>query len=370
MSVTIARVEHFNEQEAGAAQRIRAASANNQTLSIEGGGTRAFLGRTVTADDVISTQPFSGVLSYEPSELVLRVGAGTRVSDIQAMLAEQDQCLAFEPHTLVSERGQSTIGGAIASAMAGSARPWQGGVKDHVLGLGLVNGKGDILKFGGQVMKNVAGYDVSRAMVGSLGCMGLITELSLKVLPLPSYQCFVMMPCKLGAALAIAAELDRSMTMRTGCAWSEDVAHIRFSGPQEAVSEVLDGFGLAKYVVESDKFWGALSGMTHPIFQVAESHKLWRVVTPKYTSLMGVFSETPMLMNWAGGEYFIQANERDLGQQADKLRKLGAHVYSYNVDQCYVLQGLSPTIERLHVSLKNAFDPHSVLNVGRMSEGF
>lgn len=374
MSRSIAQVEHFNEQEAQAAQCIRAASEKSRTLSIEGGGTRAFLGRSVSADDVISTQPFAGVLSYEPSELVLRVGAGTKLIDIQAMLAEQSQCLVFEPHTLGGdENGMhsgSTIGGAIASAMAGSARPWQGGVKDHVLGLGLINGKGDILKFGGQVMKNVAGYDVSRAMVGSLGCMGLITELSLKVLPVQSYQCFVQMPCALNVALDMAGKLDRTMTMRTGCAWYDGLAHIRFSGPQEAVSEVLDRFGLSQYVVESDMLWEALSCMTHSIFELGESRKLWRIVAPKYTQLTGVFSDAPMLMNWAGGEYFIQASELDLGQSADKLRKLGAHIYSYNVDQCYVLNGLSPTVERLHVSLKQAFDPHGVLNAGRMSEAF
>ncbi len=374
MSMTIARVEHFNEPEAQAAQRIRSASEIRRTLSIEGGGTRAFMGRSVSADEVISTRPFSGVISYEPSELVLRVGAGTTVRDIQALLAEQNQCLAFEPHALGGgESGMhadSTIGGAIATAMAGSARPWQGGVKDHVLGLGLINGKGDVLKFGGQVMKNVAGYDVSRAMVGSLGCMGLITELSLKVLPVQSYQCFVEVPCQLNEALDLSVKLDRSMTMRNGFAWCEDYAHIRFSGPQEAVSEVLDGFGLTKFVVESDMFWDSLSGMTHPIFEVAESCKLWRVVAPKYTNLTGMFSEAPMLMNWAGGEYFVQVDEHDLRQTADKLRSLGVHLYSYNVDQCYVLHGLSPTVERLHVSLKNAFDPCGVLNVGRMSEGF
>ena len=373
MSSTIAKVEHFNEQEEQAAKRIRQTVEDKRTLFIEGGGTRAFLGRTISTEDVISTKPFSGVVSYEPSELVLRVGAGTKVKDIQAMLAEHNQCLAFEPHAFGNndeESYGSTIGGAIASAMAGSARPWQGGVKDHVLGLGLINGSGDILKFGGQVMKNVAGYDVSRAMVGSLGCMGLITELSLKVLPVQPYQCLVQMPCKLGAALALSSKLDQSMTMRTGFAWYKDLAHIRFSGPEEAVAEVLVRFGLSEYVVESDGIWASLTRMTHSIFDVAESRKLWRVVTPKYTSLNGIFSGMPMLMNWAGAEYFIQASDADIGQKADQLRKLGAHVYSLNVDQCYVLQGLSPTVERLHVALKRAFDPHGVLNVGRMSEAF
>jgi glycolate oxidase FAD binding subunit len=374
MSWSIARVEHFNEQEARAAQCIRAASESKRTLSIEGGGTRAFLGRSVASGDVLSSQPFSGVISYEPSELVLRVGAGTKVSDIQAMLAEKDQCLAFEPHVLNGcEKGMgvgSTIGGAIASAMAGSARPWQGGVKDHVLGLGLINGKGDILKFGGQVMKNVAGYDVSRAMVGSLGCMGLITEVSLKVLPTQSQQRFVQMPCSLEVALALAAKLDRSMTMRTGFAWCDDLAHIRFSGPEDAVSEVLDHFELRRYVEESDVFWDLLSQMKHPIFDVAEPSKLWRVVTPKYTRLTDVFPAAPIIVNWAGGESFIQISEDDLSKSAGNLRDLDAHVYSLNVDQCYVLGGLSPTIERLHVALKNAFDPYGVLNVGRMSEAF
>lgn len=365
---SIAIAERFHEQEQQAAERIRSAVEKGERLRIAGGDSRTFLGRSIEADDTLSSLPFSGILSYEPSELVLRVGAGTRVSDIQNLLAEQNQCLAFEPHCL--NDGASTIGGSIASAMAGAARPWQGGVKDHVLGLGLINGKGDILKFGGQVMKNVAGYDVSRAMVGSLGCMGLMTELSLKVLPVAAHQFFVQKPCGLQEALELAAKLDEGMTMRNGFAWSEGMAHIRFAGPEEAVFEVFKGFALDAYALKSDGLWDQLSKMSHGIFSGDGSLKLWRIVAPKYTNLSGLFDGKPLLMNWAGGEYFVRSSDEAMHRIKSELGELGAHAYSYHLDQTYVLQGLSPAVERLHIALKQAFDPHGVFNPGRMSEAF
>jgi glycolate oxidase FAD binding subunit len=238
------------------------------------------------------------------------------------------------------------------------------------LGLGLINGKGDTLKFGGQVMKNVAGYDVSRAMVGSLGCMGLITELSLKVLPVATQQFFVQKPCGLQEAIELAAKLDEGMTMRNGFAWFDGVAHIRFAGPEEAVSEVFKGFALEAYACKSEVIWDELSKMSYGIFSGDESLKLWRIVTPKYTDLSGLFDGKPLLMNWAGGEYFVRSSDEEMQRIKDKLGVLGAHAYSYHPDQTYVLQGLSPTVERLHSALKQAFDPHGVFNLGRMSEAF
>ena len=365
---SIATVEHFHEQERLASERVRYAVEHGERLRIVGGDSRNFVGRSTETDETISSLRFSGVLSYEPSELVLRVGAGTRIADIQTVLAEQNQCLAFEPHCLGD--GASTIGGAIASAMAGAARPWQGGVKDHVLGLGLINGKGDILKFGGQVMKNVAGYDVSRAMVGSLGCMGLMTELSLKVLPVAAQQFFVQKPCGLQEALELAAKLDAGMTMRNGFAWSEGMAHIRFAGPEEAVAEVFQGFALDAHACKTDLLWDELSRMSHSIFAGDASMKLWRIVAPKYTDLSEVFLGKPLLMNWAGGEYFVRSSDEVMQRIKDKLAALGAHAYSYHLDQTYVLQGLSPAVERLHSALKQAFDPNGVFNPGRMSEAF
>lgn len=368
MAGMVAAVESFRSQELSASERIKKAVRNKESLLIAGGQSRRFLGRSVSADEILSSEAFSGVLSYEPSELVLRVGAGTQVSAIQAMLAERNQCLAFEPHDL--GQGRSTIGGAVASAMAGAARPWQGGVKDHVLGLGLINGKGDILKFGGQVMKNVAGYDVSRAMVGSLGCMGLITELSLKVLPIQAGQFCLKIPCNLEQALEMAARLDQGMTMRNGFAWYDGVAHVRFASAEQAVTEVLEDLSLTEHFVENDPFWRSLSHMSHSIFADNEAFKLWRIVAPKYTDLSDVFPERPVLMNWAGGEYFVRAGDAELEQCVDKLKRLGAYCYSLNEDDIYVLHGLSPTVERLHIALKRAFDPNNVFNIGRMSEAF
>ena len=159
--------------------RVRAARADKTPLAITGGGTKAFYGGPVTGD-ALDVRPLSGISSYEPSELVVTVRAGTPLAALEAALAEQGQCLPFEPPRFGAA---STVGGMVAAGLAGPARAAVGGVRDYVLGATLLNGKAEVLSFGGQVMKNVAGYDVSRLLAGSLGVLGVLCEVSLKVLP-------------------------------------------------------------------------------------------------------------------------------------------------------------------------------------------
>lgn len=170
---------HEDPHPAELIDRVRAASADRAPLHIVGGGTKAFHGHPVDAA-ALSTVGWRGIVSFEPTELVITVRAGTSLAEVEAVLADKGQCLAFEPPYFGAG---GTVGGMVAAGLAGPARASVGGVRDFVLGCRFINGRGEWLTFGGQVMKNVAGYDVSRLMAGSMGTLGLITEVSLKVLP-------------------------------------------------------------------------------------------------------------------------------------------------------------------------------------------
>jgi len=178
---------------------IRHAIAAGKTLSIQGGNSLHFYGEAAASAQVLDTRAHAGVVSYEPSELVVTVRAGTPLSELEALLADQGQCLAFEPpryRAANDQHSQATVGGTVACGLAGPARAVVGGVRDHVLGVQMINGKGECLSFGGQVMKNVAGYDVSRVLAGSMGTLGLITEVSLKVLPQAPAEVTLACPCR------------------------------------------------------------------------------------------------------------------------------------------------------------------------------
>ena len=161
-------------------ERIREAAAKRQTLRIQAGHTKHFYGEHPDAHSVLDVREHSGVVSYEPSELVVTARCGTPLQVLETLLAREGQCLAFEPPHFGAS---ATVGGMVAAGLAGPSRAQVGGVRDHVLGAQLINGLGESLTFGGQVMKNVAGYDVSRVLAGSMGCLGVVTEVSLKVLP-------------------------------------------------------------------------------------------------------------------------------------------------------------------------------------------
>ncbi len=162
--------------------RVEAAIADRTPLAIIGGGSKQFMGRSIQAED-FDVGAHQGIVSHEPSELVVTVRAGTPLEILETALAERGQMLPFEPPRF-GER--ATIGGTIACGISGPRRPYAGAARDFVLGVKLLNGRGEILRFGGQVMKNVAGYDISRLMTGAMGTLGALLEVSLKVLPTPA----------------------------------------------------------------------------------------------------------------------------------------------------------------------------------------
>ncbi|HSN79634.1 MAG TPA: glycolate oxidase subunit GlcE, partial [Rhodoferax sp.] len=180
-------------------EHIQTAATQRTPLRIRGGGSKDFYGETLQGE-LLETTAYHGIVSYEPSELVVTVRAGTPLAELEAALAEKGQCLAFEPPRFGTASG--TCGGMVAGGLSGPARASVGGVRDYVLGLQLINGRGEHLTFGGQVMKNVAGYDVSRLMVGAMGTLGLLTEISLTVLPVAPAEATLVFELDQASALA------------------------------------------------------------------------------------------------------------------------------------------------------------------------
>ena len=208
---------------AGLQDRVRDAAASQRPLCIVGGSSKRFLGREQRGDPV-DMKGYSGVVDYQPSELVITVRAGTTISELQSVLAAENQVLAGEPPEF---DGNATVGGTLACNLSGPSRPWSGSIRDHVLGVRIINGKAQHLRFGGQVMKNVAGYDVSRLMAGSMGTLGMLTEVTLKVMPRPEATITVRRPIGAADALRTMNEICRTPLPVTGACWYDGEMRVR-----------------------------------------------------------------------------------------------------------------------------------------------
>jgi glycolate oxidase FAD binding subunit len=234
-------IEHFQSL-------IGQAAASKQTLRIQGGNSKSFYGETATSANVLDTRAHTGIVSYEPSELVVTVRAGTPLAELEAVLNGQGQCLAFEPpHFSVDSQSHATVGGMVACGLAGPARANVGGVRDHLLGVQLLNGKGEWLTFGGQVMKNVAGYDVSRVMAGSMGTLGVITDVSLKVLPQAPAEATLVCHLPQDKALAMLQRWGAQPLPLSASCWvhdtstqpAQDLLFVRLRGAVAAVESAV-----------------------------------------------------------------------------------------------------------------------------------
>lgn len=335
------------------AEQVRQAVTERRRLVVQGEGSKHFIGGKVQGD-VLSTAEHDGIVSYQPSELVVVARAGTRLSDLQATLAEHGQFLPFEPPML---DGHGTVGGMLATGWSGAGRPWRGAVRDYVLGLRLINGRGEVLGFGGQVMKNVAGFDVSRLACGSLGALGLITQVSLKVLPCPPEERCAELDISRPALLARAKDWARVMTPITGIAHDGTKARLRLSGAPRVIEQFARKYGMTWH--EDAGFWRTLQEWSHPLLQQREG--LWRVSLPR-------FSDAPFddaLMDWSGGQYWVK------GQQEAFLRQYvmeqRGHMYACFTDAPCAYPELNGARLRLHERLKQAFDPHHIFNSGRLA---
>lgn len=357
------------------AQRIRAAGDARQPLRLRGGGSKAFYGNPVEAQaEILDTRAYSGIVSYEPTELVVTARCGTPLAALEALLASHGQCLPFEPPHFGAG---ATVGGMVAAGLAGPARAAVGGVRDYVLGARLLNGRGEDLFFGGQVMKNVAGYDIGRALAGSLGTLGLITEVSLKVLPMAAHEATLRLPMSAQAALEHLARWRGQPLPLNASRWlDEDGAALllRLRGAVAAVDAAcerllseLGGERLEPALAQRE--WDATREQTLPFFRNAPSaeHGLWRLSVKPTTPHLAL--PGPTLIEWFGAQRWVWAPL----DAADTLRSLakqaGGHATLFRAPTAVPhasgrFTAPEAPLLALQQRVRAAFDPHGVFQPG------
>jgi glycolate oxidase FAD binding subunit len=344
--------------------RILAASAAGTPLRLRGGGTKDWYGQPA-AGEVLDTRAHSGVVDYEPTELVITARCGTPLAEIEAALAERRQMLAFEPPHFGAG---ATIGGVVASALSGPRRASAGAVRDFMLGAVLMDGKGEVLTFGGQVMKNVAGYDVSRLLAGSLGTLGLILQVSLKVLPLPLREASLRFAASEIEALRMLNEwAGRPLPISASC-WHDGVLCVRLSGADAAVAAARRDLG-GEDLAEADAFWASLREQSHPFFgDLGDGGALWRLSLPSAAS--AIILKGRQLIEWGGAQRWLKADGDAATARGirSSVAAAGGHATLFRGGDrgVGVFHPLAPAVAGIHQRLKLAFDPAGVFNPGRM----
>lgn len=335
------------------AERVRAGGP----LRLEGGGTRAFYGRKVEGE-LLSLAGHRGVVDYDPSELVITARCGTPVAEIEALLATENQMLAFEPPVFGVA---GTLGGAVATGMSGPRRPFVGPLRDYVLGARLMNPQGEVMRFGGTVFKNVAGFDAFRLMAGSLGCFGPILEVSLRVTPRPRTELALVFEMESKAAqIWVAGLMGRPLPL-SGAFHDGRRLHLRLSGGEAGVAATKAELGGEDEPLAT---WDSIRHMTHEVF---EAPVLWRISLPPTGPADG-FEATAW--DWAGGQRWLAAASVDSAVWEQAARLGGqATLFRGQDSKGDVFQPLAPGVFNLHRRVKAALDPARIFNPGRMYEG-
>lgn len=338
--------------------QIMDAISSKQALVIRGGRSKDFLGRKVGCTH-LNTAAHRGVTKYEPGELILTARSGTPLKEIKKLLAAQGQMLAFEPPAYGDS---ATLGGTIACGLSGPRRPYAGSARDFVLGTKIINGKGEILQFGGEVMKNVAGYDVSRLMTGAYGTLGVLLEISLKVMPCPEQEITLVFECNAGDAIKRVNQLaGQPVPLSAACQFNNQL-YLRLSGLSVSVEAARQALG-GETLNNAETFWEQLKEQQLPIFNT-DQH-LWRLSVPPARDPLPLSGNT--IIDWGGGIRWLTTNEPV--QQVRKIAlNAGGHATLFrNHDGIgEVFHPLSPALKRLHKNLKAAFDPEDIINPGRM----
>lgn len=342
-------------------EQVRAAAAAREPLRLRGGDTRHWLGGR-TAGRELDLRALTGIVSHEPSELVVTVRCGTRLDDLEAALAAHGQMLAFEPPRFGPE---STVGGCIATGLAGPRRmarqPLGGAVRDHVLGVTLLDGRGELLRFGGTVIKNVAGYDVSRLLVGSFGVLGILADVSLKVLPRPVEETTLRFECDADQALHWLRLWQARPLPLSASLWCDGVLLLRLSGASAAVAAACRELG-GERVGAPD--WDAVRDQRHPFF--AGTAPLWRLAVPATAPRFA--AHEPELIEWGGTQRWLRT-----GQPAAEIHawanRHGGHASGWRGTAPF-MSALAPAALAIQQRLKQQFDPAGILNPRRLFAEF
>lgn len=355
--------------------RVKSATA---PLRLCGGGTKDFYGGTPQGEP-LDTRALCGISAFEPSELVVSVRAGTLLHELEATLAGAGQYLPFEPPRFAAG---GTVGGMVAAGLSGPARASAGSLRDHVLGVTLLDGHGEVLSFGGQVIKNVAGYDVSRLMAGSLGILGVLLEVSLKVLPLPPASVTLRFEMPAEQALRQLNRWAGQPLPLHASAWHQGQLHLRLAGARAAVQATARQLteahgGRPVEPDEADHLWRGLRDHHAPFFNTrSDTRALWRVAVPATTGPL-LLPEDPLadtLVEWGGAQRWLRTSA-----PAAVLRRMAAQVGGHATlfrdglgdtrPRGEVFTPLAPPLLLIHQGLKARFDPRGLFNPGRLYPG-
>ncbi|MBS3804220.1 MAG: glycolate oxidase subunit GlcE [Oleiphilaceae bacterium] len=356
-------VESGTDKAAELCEQVREATAAKTPLTITGGGTKAFYGRQSVPENAqaISLTEHSGITHYDPVELVVSVRAGTPLSQLEAALAAEGQQLPCEPPHFGAS---ATVGGMVASGLSGPRRPWSGSVRDFVLGTRVIGHEGKELRFGGEVMKNVAGYDLSRLMTGAQGTLGIITEVSFKVLPKAPAVAGLRLEMTLEDALRRFAEWGRQPLPITGAAYHDGALHLRLEGGNSSVPATATRLGGDRL---DAGFWQDLREHRLAFFDPADPRPLWRVSLPNNTPPLALDGDS--LYDWAGAQRWLRSTIT-----ADTLREIvtraGGHATCYTPGTTEPFTPLTRTMARYHHQLKTQLDPNGIFNPGRLYPEF
>ncbi|WP_019021852.1 MULTISPECIES: glycolate oxidase subunit GlcE [unclassified Thioalkalivibrio] len=344
------------------ARAVREAADGGRRLWIAGGGTRAAIARPdpLPADvETLDVTAHRGITHLAPSELVVSVRAGTPLAELQAELAAVGMMLPFEP----GDPGPgATVGGMVATGLSGPRRPWTASLRDAVLGTRVINGSGEILRFGGEVMKNVAGFDVSRLMAGSLGGLGVLLEVSFKLLPRPAHELTLQRNLDAAGFIDACRELGRTALPLSGLAWNDGRMYLRLSGGEQAVTEAAERLGDAP-AADGEGFWSGLRDHRAEPFtrEPAPGERLWRIVVPPATPPPELPGE--WLLNWGGGERWLRS-EADPARVRTAVEAAGGHARIWHGDPAGAprLHPRGTALEGLEARVRQSMDPEGMFH--------
>ncbi|AIS19740.1 glycolate oxidase subunit GlcE [Pseudomonas rhizosphaerae] len=335
--------------------QVRQALVDDRPLCIQGSASKAFLGRP-SAGERLDTRAHCGIVSYDPTELVITARAGTPLQTLRAAVEEAGQMLPFEPPAYGE---QATLGGTIAAGLSGPRRPWAGSARDYVLGTRVITGLGKHLRFGGEVMKNVAGYDLSRLLTGSFGALGVLTEVSLKVLPKPRACFSIKLSCDAERALLKLAEWGQQPMPISAACHSADFLYLRLESGEGSVAAAHERIGGEPI---DSAFWDDLNEHRLPFF--AQPEPLWRLSLPNNTGILDLPGE--QLIDWGGAQRWLKSSA-SAASIRQVVEAVGGHVTCYTAGiTSEPFQPLPDLLLRYHRQLKTQLDPQGIFNPGRL----
>lgn len=339
-------------------ERVRTAIADGQPLAPRGGGSKEFYGRAVDLPS-LDVSSHRGIIRYEPADQIIHARAGTTLDDIERLLARQQQMLPFEPPRFGPG---STLGGMVAAGLAGPRRPYAGAIRDHILGVRIINGRGEILDFGSHQVKNQAGYDIPRLMVGSLGTLGVILSIALRVSPKPEQELTLVQEFNADHALTRLVRLGSQSLPLTASFWQAGQLYLRLSGHAAAIQAARQQIG-GEALRQPGDIWSRLRD--HSLAFFAEEGPLWRIALPPAAPTLSL--DGHWLFEWHGQLRWLRDNGR-AGRIRQAAAARGGHATLFRGDlgDIEIFQPLPEPLFAMHRNIKAALDPQHLFNPGRI----